>query len=105
LQLIRLLEPLAGCRDRVGSLGLLAAAAVLTIPYERMRTKRFLHTPETDGALASALKQLEKVPFFHAPLWQCQEPGRWWQSRIVSTVENVDGWRDEDGRHPLCADA
>lgn len=105
LALIRMLEPRARSRDLVGSFGLLAAAAVLTIPYERMQKKHFLHRPETEHDLGGALKQLRKVPFFRAPFWRAEKPGRWWQSHIVSAVDNVDGWRDENGQHPLAAEA
>lgn len=105
LQLIHLLQPLAKKRDLVGSFGLLAAAAVLTIPYERMRASHFLHRAAPDRDMAVALKYLQKVPFLRAPFWNGEEPKRWWQSRIVNAVEDVSSWLDEDGRHPLAADA
>lgn len=89
----------------VGSFGLLTAAAVLTIPYERMRASHFLHRAGTDRDLAAALRQLQKDRFLRAAFWRGEEPGRWWQSRILSAVENIDSWRDEDGRHPLSAEA
>jgi len=104
LQLIRMLEPRARDRELLGSLGLLAAASVLTIPYERMQARHFLHNAEIDRDLAVALKLLKKTSFLQAAFWNVEVPGPWWQSRIVSVVDNVDGWRDEDGSHPLSAD-
>lgn len=105
LQLITLLEPGARKRDLLGSFGLLAAAAVLTIPYERMNSSHFLHKRETDRDLSVALKKLDKVPFFRAPFWHGKAQGYWRQSRIVSNVENVDAWLDDEGRHPLSKEA
>jgi hypothetical protein len=105
LQLIEMLEPRARNRDLVGSFGLLAASAVLTIPYERMQSRHFLHQAGEDGDLAGALQTLKTVPFYQAAFWRAEAPGPWWQSRIVSAVEKVDDWRDEDDRHPLSIDA
>ena len=49
LELIQLFDKSARRRDLVGSFGLLAAAAVLTIPYERLKASHFLHDKEKDS--------------------------------------------------------
>jgi len=105
LKLIRMLEMRARQREMIGSFGLLAATAVLTIPYERMQSRHFLHKQEVDSDLAGALKTLKKSPFLDAPFWRNKKPGNWWQSRIFGPVQNVDGWRNEHGLHPLAHDA
>ena len=101
LHLIRMLELRARKHELLGSFGLLAASAVLTIPYERMQSRHFLHKHSLDSDLGGALKQLKKTPFLLAPFWGDDKPGNWWQARIVSPVQNVDGWRDEHNSHPL----
>ena len=42
LRLIKMLELDARKHDLLGSFGLLAASAILTIPYERMQIRHFL---------------------------------------------------------------
>jgi len=101
LKLIKMLEERARKHDLLGSFGLLAASAILTIPYERMQSRHFLHRQDVDSDLVGALKQLQKTPFLLAPFWGNNEPGNWWQSRIMGPVQDVDGWRDEHNLHPL----
>ncbi len=101
LKLIRMLEIQARKHELLGSFGLLVASAILTIPYERMQRRHFLHKPNTDSDLSAALKQLQKTSFLRAPFWGNNEPGIWWQSRIMGPVQNVDAWRDEHDCHPL----
>jgi hypothetical protein len=105
LKLIRMLESNARRHDLLGSFGLLAASSILTIPYERMQSRHFLHKQNADFDLVGALKQLRKTPFLSAPFWGGIEPGNWWQSRIISPVQSVDGWRDEHDVHPLAGGA
>lgn len=105
LELIRLVEEPARRRDLVGSFGLLAAAAVLTIPYERMNASHFLHDQEKDYDLAAQLKNLEKVKFLAAPFWQGAARGEWRLSRIMHSVDQVDKWTDREGRPSLSAAA
>jgi hypothetical protein len=105
LELIRMFEDKARRRDLVGSFGLLAAAAVLTIPYERMKASHFLHDQRQDQDLAAQIKKLEKVKFQSAPFWGAEAPGEWRQSRIMGSVDRVDDWKDEQGRRSLSADA
>ena len=79
LELIRLFEAKARQRDLMGSFGLLAAAAVLTIPYERMKASHPLHDGRQDQDLAGQIKKLEKVKFQSAPFWRDEAPGEWRQ--------------------------
>jgi hypothetical protein len=105
LELIRLFEDKARRRDLVGSFGLLAAAAVLTIPYERMKASHFLHDEQQDHDLAAQIKKLEKVKFLSAPFWGTEVPGEWRQSRIMESVDRVDDWKDQEGRPSLSTSA
>lgn len=105
LELIGLFENIARRCDLMGSFGLLAAAAVLTIPYERMKASHFLHDEQHDYDLLAQIKKLEKEKFLSAPFWQDGGPGKWWQSRIMGSVNQVDGWKDEQGQHSLSDDA
>jgi len=101
LELIEMLEASARERSLLGSFGLLAASAVLTIPFERMRTSHFLHNQARDEDLVKNLKTLEKAKFLEAPFWRnAPDGGEWRQSRIVSAVDKVNGWQDKDGRDP-----
>jgi hypothetical protein len=105
LELIRLFENKARRRDLMGSFGLLAGAAVLTIPYERMKASHFLHDKWQDNDLAAQIKKLEKVKFLSAPFWGAEVPGEWRQSRIMGSVDQVDDWKDEQGRPSQSANA
>lgn len=105
MELIRLLEEPARKHDLLGSFGLLAAAAVLTIPFERMRPTHPLHDKEKDADLNSELKSLERVKFLAAPFWREETPSDWRQSRIMGPVDQVDSWQDENGRPSLNGDA
>jgi hypothetical protein len=103
-ELIRLFEDHARRKDLIGSFGLLAAAAVLTIPYERMKASHFLHDDRQDRDLTAQIKKLEKVKFLSAPFWD-EAPGEWRQSRIMASVDRVDDWKDEQNRRSLSPDA
>lgn len=106
LELIGMLEASARENNLLGSFGLLAASAMLTIPFERMRTSHFLHNDARDADLVKNLKVLEKAAFLKAPFWQtAPDDGAWRQSRIVSTIEKVRGWLDQDGRDPRSEEA
>src|SRR5207302_1559586 len=89
LELIRLFEEPARQCDLVGSFGLLAAAAVLTIPYERMRATHFLHDEKKDYDLAAQISRLKKLKFLAAPFWHGEGAGQWRQSRVMGSVEQV----------------
>jgi hypothetical protein len=101
LDLIRMLETQARESNLLGSFGLLAASAILTIPFERLRSSHFLHNGARDADLAKNLKALEKAAFLEAPFWR-SEPDRaaWQQSRVVNAVNDVHGWLDQDGIDP-----
>jgi len=106
LELIGMLESAAREKSLLGSFGLLAASAVLTIPFERMKTGHFLHDDECDADLVKHLKALEKANFLKAPFWQKEpEHGEWRQSRIMANVDRTHKWLDEKGRDPRSAEA
>jgi hypothetical protein len=99
------LEGFARDRQLLGSFALLAATAVLTIPYERMSAKHPLFVKEKDDDLSAALKQLEKVIFLGAPFWKGQPPGYWYQTRVVTDINDSKNWRDPNGHRPLSKSA
>ncbi|TAW39041.1 hypothetical protein ELI17_37355 [Rhizobium ruizarguesonis] len=106
LELIEMLETSAREKSLLGSFGLLAASAVLTIPFERMRTGHFLHDNERDADLVKHLKALEKAAFLKAPFWRkAPEDGEWRQSRIMGNVDKAHRWLDQDGRDPRSEEA
>lgn len=105
LELIGDMEESARRKDLIGSFGLLAASAVLTIPYERMQARHFLTNRKADGDLAEAFRSLERTPFMRAPFWGDTKPGWWLESRLVGSVEHVDNWADERGQHPMAKGA
>lgn len=106
LELVGMLEAPARENNLLGSFGLLAASAILTIPFERMRTSHFLHNGERDADLVKNLKALEKSDFLKAPFWRAApDSGAWRQSRIVNSVDEVHGWLNQDGCDPRSEEA
>lgn len=105
LDLLEALERTARRHERMGSFSLLAAAAVFVIPYERMKSKNPLHNPTRDTNLSRALKSLENKRLVTAPFWNGNPPRAWRFSRIVKNVNDTERWEDEEGRHPVEADA
>ncbi|UCI05684.1 hypothetical protein [Mesorhizobium sp. B1-1-8] len=103
-QLINAVEGFARDHRLVGSFSLLAAAAVLTIPFERAQARHFLHR-ERDNQMTAAIDQLSKVKFTQAPFWLREGPGDWRQSHIVKNANSVEHWVARDGRHPLAKGA
>jgi hypothetical protein len=100
LQLIDALEGFARDNKLVGSFALLAAAAVLTIPFERMKSAHPLYKEEKDDELTRAIKELAKFKFLEAPFWQ-GSPGFWYQTRVVNNINVANDWKDEEGLRPL----
>lgn len=106
LMLLDMLEAKAREQELVGSFSLLAASAVLVIPYERMRSRHPLHRKERDSDLSLALRSLEKEEkFVSAPFWQGEGPANWRFSRIVTDPNRTAEWRDEEGNHPMSPNA
>ncbi|TPN29154.1 hypothetical protein [Mesorhizobium sp. B1-1-6] len=103
LQLINAVEGFAREHSLVGSFSLLAAAAVLTIPFERAQARHFLHR-ERDDQMTAAIDQLSKVKFASAPFWQGEGPVDWRQSHIKENANSVEHWVARDGKHPLAKD-
>jgi hypothetical protein len=102
LELIDMLEEPARKHDLLGSFGLLAAAAILTIPYEPMRASHFLHDEDRDPDLVRKLKSLDKGNFLEAPFWRADpDIAAWRQSHIVNAVDDVRCWLDPEEKHPL----
>lgn len=100
LELMGALEGFARDRQLMGSFALLAAASVLTIPFERMKAKHPLYKKDKDDQLTEALRGLEKIPFLEAPFWQ-GEPGFWFQTRVMNDIYDSNNWKDAEGYRPL----
>lgn len=94
LELIQLLEDEARQRDVVGSFGLLAAAAVLTIPYERMKASHFLHDERQDQDLVAQIKRLGKVKFQVCAILGCSSI---WQMAAVPNCKIGQSGRRLEG--------
>lgn len=105
LQLVDAIEGFARQKELLGSFGLLAAAAVLTMPYERMKSTHFLHRAEDTNPLSLALRGLMKSSFLKAPFWQNTDTGAWRMSRIVKGIDDSRNWRDENDQHPFSESA
>lgn len=106
LELIGMFETPARERNLLGSFGLLAASAILTIPFERMQAKHFMHDDARDADLAKNLKTLERTVFLKAPFWRtAPDGGTWRQSRVTNAVDEVHGWLDQEGRDPRSEEA
>jgi hypothetical protein len=99
-----MLEERARDRALVGSLSLLAAASVLTVPFERARDGHFL-LRDVDSELVGMMDALKKVKFVVAPFWNGEGPVNWRQTRIVANFNDSDGWIDGQGKHPFATDA
>lgn len=104
LQLIGQLEDYARKQELVGSFGLLAASAVLPVPFERAKAKHFLHKDQ-DDVLTAALKGLDNVKFLDAPFWNGVAPGDWRQWRIVQNWNHTEHWLTDTGVHPFAAES
>src|SRR5262245_1216248 len=104
LELVDAVEDYARERRLVGSFALLAASSVLTIPFERAKTKHFLYR-ESDNPLTMAMKSLDRVKFPAAPFWSGDGPADWRQGHIVTSFNEPAGWVGTDGIHPFEADA
>lgn len=101
IELLDIVEARAKEKDLLGSFALLAASAILTIPFERMRASHFLYNEARDADLVKNLKALEKANFLESPFWEVAPDGEAWrQSRIVNAVDNVHDWLDENDRDP-----
>ena len=104
LALLDASEPIARQKKLLASFALLAAASVLVIPYERLRTKATFER-ERGSSLSSALRDLRKVSWPLALFWNGQDPGDWRFSRVVGRPDDVAGWRNEDGQPSVSSDA
>ena len=104
LELIEMMEANAASRGLQASFALLAASALLTIPFERMKKKQIFDRAKSESKLLSTPGQLKKIGFLQAPFWGHATTGEWWYSRIVENVGKPSQWKDEKGRHPLQLD-
>jgi hypothetical protein len=101
LELLDLLEPKARQKELLASFGLLAAAAVFVIPYERLQARHPMYRPK-DSSLAAEIKQLDRQgTFLTAPFWNGQPPGEWRMSRVMKYLDEPALWKDQDGNPPM----
>lgn len=93
LTLLETFEADAGRHDLVGSFAIMAAAAMLTVPLERLRTQHPLHGANQN--LALGLKQISAQKWVEVGAWADASPARWRFARIMGDPNEVGGWRDE----------
>jgi hypothetical protein len=105
LELLEMLEPMAGEKEMIGSFSLLVAASIFLIPYERMQARHPLYQGR-DVRLDRALRQLDKKEKFQtAGFWGGEAPQGWRFSRIMRNQNDTECWVDEKGKHPVASDA
>lgn len=101
--LLHILEGPARDMNLLGSFGLLAASAVLTIPFERMKAGHFLIKPDLDGDVIQRAQSLNQGQFMEAAFWEGQDPGYWREYRVHAlAIDTPDQWRCvTTGLHPF----
>jgi hypothetical protein len=104
LQLIDALEDYARSERLLGSFSVLAASAVLTIPFERASAKHFMFR-DKDDRLSAAMSGLSKLKFAAAPFWDKEGPGEWRHVHIVEGANDSNAWVGVNGIHPFDAKA
>lgn len=104
-QLLEALEPIARQRELLGSFSLLVAAAMFTIPYERLKARHPLARQDREQPLYEALRRVERQNFLEAEFWQERRPEGWRLGRIMTRPGSTENWKDEDGVHPMRPDA
>jgi hypothetical protein len=107
LELMRQVEPIAARSDRIGSLSLLIAPALLTAPYERLQTYMRRKNPQADYLrFPDAHQEFDRVmlsPFAQAAFWTAETratTSAWRCSKVVHNIATPDTWRTADGRQP-----
>lgn len=105
MDLFELMEPIARDKELVGSFSLIVATSIFLIPYERMKARHPLNRGDQGPEIYSAIRRVERQRFLEAEFWRADRPQPWRLSRIVNEVERTDNWHDEQGRHPMAADA
>lgn len=99
--LLKMLEKQARENNLVGSFSLLVANSIFVIPFERMKAAHPLREREREpGIYAAIANELDK-PFLEAALWGKERPADWRMSRIMTPVNVVHAWRDNQDRHPM----
>lgn len=104
-ELLEVLEPIARQRELLGSFSLLVAAAMFTIPYERLKAKHPLAREDREQPFYEALRRVEGQKFLKAEFWTAPTADEWRFSRIMTRPGSTYGWKDEDGVHPMRPDA
>src|SRR5690242_8428912 len=104
---MRQFEPIAARSDRIGSLSLLVAPALLTAPYERLQTYARRKNPQADYLrFSDAHREFDRVmrsPFGQAAFWTVEAQtttSAWRCSRVVRNIATPLEWQTADGRQP-----
>jgi hypothetical protein len=107
LELMQEIEPVAARRDRLGSLSLLIAPALLTAPYERLQTYARRTNPQADFLqFSDAHLEFDRVmlsPFGQAAFWTERTRAttfEWRCSEVVHNIATPQSWQTVDGRQP-----
>lgn len=107
LELMRQVEPIAAARDRIGSLSLLVAPALIIAPYERLQTYAGRKNPQADYLrFTGAHHQFDRLmrsPFGQASFWTedtLPTTSEWRCSQVVRGIAAPDAWQTVDGLYP-----
>jgi hypothetical protein len=107
LELLPEMKTLADKRDRLGSLSLLIAPALIVAPYERLQTYArrrnpqcdYLHFPEAHNRFNAVME----TQFSEADFWTArgQTPtAEWRASQIPRITPDPSSWKTEEGFEP-----
>jgi len=100
LDLMQQVEPIAARSDRIGSLSLLVAPALLTAPYERLQTYTRRKNPQADYLrFSDAHREFDRVmlsPFGQAAFWTAATrptTSEWRCSQVAHNIATPASWQ------------
>jgi hypothetical protein len=104
LELLPEMKNIAARRDRMGSLSLLIAPALIVAPYERLQTHDRRQNPQADyRRFDEARKEFDavmKTPFREAAFWTAQTKGlsaEWLGGQVDLITNNPSEWKTRKG--------
>lgn len=111
LQLLPEMKELASQRDRIGSLSLLIAPALIVAPYERLQTHKPRKNPQRDySRFVHHRKRFDavmKTPFGEAEFWMAKTTrgsADWLASEVSQVTADPSDWKTREGRRPCQKD-
>jgi hypothetical protein len=108
LDLLPIMKSVAADRDRIGSLSLLIAPALIVAPYERLQTHDRRNNPQEDYLrFSDAHRQFNAVmeaPFCEAAFWNqstIRSVVDWRGSKVARVTSDPAEWKTPQGRRLL----